>query len=176
MPGGDGAFVSERILLLRMPKISAIIHLPSDEPQLARMLESLHGCDEVVVVDHGCGEKTLDVARAHGARIVKGVIGVQHGAYAQDASHDWILCLLPLESLTQDLQASLDKWKESKPAPETVGYNIRIGEQNGGQLRLLQQELRMADRCKINWTGDCPPAVPEAPILEGYILKTAIGS
>ena len=154
-----------------MPKISGLVHIRNHDLHVGRALESLRPCDELLVVDHGCKEESLRIAREHGARIIKGVNGVDHGAYAQDAHNDWILCLQPSESIAEDLEASLLEWKESEPAPELVGYNIRIREQNGTHWKVLPAELRLANRCKINWTGDCPPQAPDSPSLPGHILR-----
>src|SRR5438270_3192746 len=82
-----------------MPKITALIHTCDHEHSLGRALDSLRPCDEVIVVDHGSRDQSAKVARDHGARLIKGVQGVDHGAYAQDARNDWILCLLPSETL-----------------------------------------------------------------------------
>ncbi|HLJ27238.1 MAG TPA: hypothetical protein VKY85_11065 [Candidatus Angelobacter sp.] len=138
---------------------------------LGRALESLRPCDEVLVVNHGYQEENLKVAREHGARIIKGVNGVDHGAYIQDARHDWIFCLLPTESVAEELEASLLEWKHSETTQDLLGYNIRIREQNGIEWKLLNDELRLANRKKISWTGDCPPEAPNAPLLLGHILR-----
>ena|SRR5215510_8189668 len=154
-----------------MPKISALVHICNHDLQPGRALESLRSCDELLVVEHGCTEESIRIAREHGARIIKGVNGVDRGAYAQDARHDWILCLQPTESVAEDLEASLLEWKQSEPEQELLGYNIRIREQNGTQWKVLPAELRLANRNKIKWTGDCPPETPDAPSLAGHILR-----
>ena len=154
-----------------MPKISALVHICDRDLQLGRALESLRCCDELLVVEHGCKEEGLRIAREHGARIIKGVSGVDHGAYAQDAHHDWILCIQPSESVAEDLEASLLEWKQFEPAEELLGYNIRIRQQSGTHWEVLPAELRLANRKKINWTGDCPPEAPDAPSLPGHILR-----
>jgi len=154
-----------------MPKISALIHIFNDERRLGRALDSLRSCDDVMVVDHGSTDESLKIARDHGARIIKGVHGVDHGAYAQDAHHDWIFCLLPTESLAEELEASLLEWKESQPPENLIGYNVKIREQNGTGWKILAAQLRLANRKQINWTGDLPPEAVEAPLIEGYILR-----
>lgn len=153
-----------------MPKLSGLIHIANNEAHLGRALESLRPCDEVVVVNHGAKEEILKVAREHGARIINGVNGVDHGAYAQDAHHDWILCLQPDEAVAEELEASLLEWKQSE-ANNQLGYNIRIRQQNGRQWKFLSPELRLANRQKINWTSDCPPEAPNAPALAGHIIR-----
>jgi hypothetical protein len=154
-----------------MPKISALVQIANNDRQLGRALESLRPCDEVIVVNHGAGEGILKMAREHGARIIQGVTGVEHGAYAQDARHDWILCLRPDESVAEDLEASLLEWKQSDPAEDHLGYSIPIREQIGRRWRSLAPELRLANRRRINWTDDRPPQALGAHALEGHILR-----
>ena len=158
-------------LTFYMPKVTALLHVANSHHGLARALESLRSCDEILVVDHGSGEDTLKVAKEHGARTIKGVQGVDRGAYAQDAKNDWIFCLLPSESIAEDLEASLLEWKHVEPKDVRLGYNVGIREQNGTQWKFLRPELRLVNRCQINWTGDLPPESAEAPALEGHLLR-----
>ena len=147
-----------------------MVHISANDHHLGRALESLRPCDEIVVVEHGACEEILKTAREHGARIVHGVNGVDHGGYVQDAHHDWIFCLGPDEAVAEELEASLLEWKQSDAADE-LGYNVSIREQNGTQWKFLDPELRFANRRKINWTGDCPPQAPNAPALAGHIIR-----
>ena len=148
-----------------------MVHISANGHHLGRALESLRPCDEIVVVEHGACEEILKTAREHGARIVHGVNGVDHGGYVQDARHDWIFCLLPTESVAEELEGSLLEWKQSEPADDQLGYQIRIREQRGMEWKVLPAELRLANRTRINWTGDCPAQVPNASSLPGHILR-----
>jgi len=154
-----------------MPKISGLIHISNHDRNLGRALESLRPCDEVLVVNHGATEEILKVVREHGARIINGVNGVEHGAYVQDAHNDWIFCIMPDEAVAEELEASLLEWKHSEPAKDYLGYNVDVREQNGTHWKFLAPELRLVNRQKINWTGDCPPTAPDAPALAGHILR-----
>lgn len=154
-----------------MPRISALLHVTNGCHALARALESLRPCDEIIVVDHGGKEETSKVAQEHGARTIKGVHGVDHGAYAQDAKNDWVLCLLPSESIAEELEASLLEWKHSEPGEVHLGYNIGIREQNGTGWKSLPPELRLVNRQQLNWTGDLPPSAPDASVLAGHLLR-----
>lgn len=154
-----------------MPQITALIHICNDQLQLGRVLDSLRPCAEVVVVDHGSTDESLKIVRQHGARLIKGVQGVARAAYLQDAHNDWVLCLLPMESLAKELEASLSKWKETEPSPDQIGYNLRIREQNGAGWHISSPELRLINRKRINWIGELPPEAPDAPTLEGHILR-----
>ena len=93
-----------------MPKITALLHTHNDALRLGRALESLRPCDEVLVIDDCSEDDTSRVAREHGATFKSALPGVTFGAYATDASHDWILCLRPNETLSDDLEAALFDW------------------------------------------------------------------
>jgi glycosyltransferase involved in cell wall biosynthesis len=153
-----------------MPGISALIHTCNDERRLGRTLETLRHCDEIVIVDHASEDNTVKVARDYGAKVIPAVAGVQNGAYANDCKHDWVLCLLPAEALTEALEASLLEWKTNAP-PEgtTAGYSVRIRSSENGQS--ICQELRLVNRTKLNWQGVTPEASSDLPLLEGDLLR-----
>ena len=94
-----------------MPKLSAIVHTCNDAPRLGRLLEALRCCDEVLIIDDTPDDSVEKVAREHGASIRKHIPGVTPGAYSMDAQNEWILCVLPNESLSQELEASVAAWK-----------------------------------------------------------------
>jgi glycosyltransferase involved in cell wall biosynthesis len=152
-------------------KITALLHTCNSAFHLGRALDSLRPCDEVMVIDHGSSDDTVKVAREHGAKIIQGVNGVDHGAYVQDAGNDWILCLRPNESLAEQLEASLFEWREDEHASNIIGFNVSIREQNGDGWKFLPPEMRLANRKQINWTGDLPPHNPNAPSLQGHIVR-----
>jgi glycosyltransferase involved in cell wall biosynthesis len=152
-------------------KISALIHAHDNERSLGRALDSLRPCDEVIVVDHNSNDDTVKIAREHGARVIAGVPGVDRGAYSQDARNQWILCLLPQEALAEELEAALFEWSEDEHEEAQMGFNVAIREQNGAGWKSLPPEMRLANRQQINWTGDLPPSIPNAPALAGHILR-----
>lgn len=156
-----------------MPKISAIIHAKDDAQRLGRALESLRACDQVIVIDHGSADETAKVAREHGATLKHGIPGVEPGAYVVEARYDWVLCLLPNESLGEGLEASLFEWKESEPAEDAIGYCLRVREDTGQGWRALDPEPRLVNRQRINWTGKLPPDNCPGPTLEGELLRFA---
>lgn len=152
-------------------KISALIHTFNNQRSLGRVLDSLRPCDEVIVVDHGSEDETLKVAREHGARVIAAVPGVDRGAYSQDARNQWVLCLLPQEALADELEASLFEWSEAEHKDSEMGFNVAIREQNGTGWKTLPAEMRLANRSEVNWIGDMPPAIAQAPVLAGHILR-----
>ncbi|MBV8207560.1 MAG: hypothetical protein JO041_12265 [Acidobacteria bacterium] len=157
-------------------KISALIHAHDDERRLGRLLETLRPCDEVVVIDHGSSDRTREVAREYGATVRAGVLGVKPGAYVADLKHDWVLCLLPCESLSEALETSLFEWKENfneeqQPAEIPSGYCISMREERGAGWGTRSPEFRLVNRNRINWTDELPPNVCPGPSLSGEILR-----
>jgi glycosyltransferase involved in cell wall biosynthesis len=96
-----------------MPSITALLHTFNHALQLGRALETLHPCDEILIVDHHSQDATLRIAHEYGARIVQASSGSTPDQYWRCASFDWILCLEPDESLTEALAASLYEWKSA---------------------------------------------------------------
>jgi hypothetical protein len=153
-----------------MPSLSALIHVQNDGSGLARTLETLRPTDDVVVVDHGSHDAMERVVRDYGARMVKAVPGVDKGAYAVNCKHDWVLCLLPNESLSEALEASLFEWKQAETDPAT-SFTISIREQNGADWQALEAETRLVNKTTVNWQGATPPAMSNVVPLAGDLLR-----
>lgn len=103
-----------------MNRFTATVITLNEERNLPRALASLAGlADEVVVVDSGSTDRTCEIARQHGARVVERAwtdFSDQKNFAAARASHDWILSLDADEELSPALQAELRRWKEQPPA------------------------------------------------------------
>src|SRR5882762_584814 len=72
--------------------------------QLERCLASVAFADEVVVVDSGSTDGTVELAARRGARVVRKDwlgFGAQKQFAVDAASHDWVLCLDADDSLAQ---------------------------------------------------------------------------
>lgn len=153
-----------------MPKLSALIHTHNNEHTLGRTLESLRCADEIVIVDHGSSDKTLKIAKQYGARIIPAVAGVDRGAYAVDCKYDWIFCLLPTETPSEGLEASIFEWKRGE-RKDVAGLTMKLRTQEGEQWSEDAPEMRIADRNKINWQGLFPAASGKPPLLAGDLLR-----
>lgn len=153
-----------------MPKISAIIHTRNDAPRLGRLLETLRPCDQVLIIDDSTDDSVEKVAREYGADLRKFIPGVTPGAYSMDALNEWILCMLPNESLSEGLEASLFSWKEGDPKRQDV-FAMVIREEKEGQWTEHASEVRLINRCCVNWTGTLPPNLDGAFVLPGHLLR-----
>lgn len=102
-----------------MNRLSVCLITLNEERNLPRILCSIEGiADEIVVVDCGSQDRTQEIARAHGAKVVvRGWTNFaeQKNFAAASASNDWILSLDADEELSADLRKSLLEWKQRQP-------------------------------------------------------------
>ena len=61
-------------------KISAAIITLNEERNIARSIESLRCCDEILVLDSGSTDRTVEIATKLGARVVEAVLARVCGA------------------------------------------------------------------------------------------------
>lgn len=101
-----------------MPTLSAVIIAFQEEHNIGRCLASLAGvADEVIVVDSGSTDRTAEIARAHGARLV---LHAWEGYSAQKnfanslAVSDFVLSIDADEALSEGLSASLHALKAGR--------------------------------------------------------------
>jgi hypothetical protein len=154
-----------------MPSITAILHTHDDELRIARAVESLRPCDEVLVVDHASSDETCRIARAFGARVIAAHASEATAAQAlQEARHDWVFCLLPTESVAEGLEASLLEWKLESP-PAQAGFGISIREESPEGWVRLPAETRLVHREHARWDGWKPLAIGTHLVLEGYLTR-----
>jgi glycosyltransferase involved in cell wall biosynthesis len=121
-----------------MPPLSAILITFNEERDLPTALASLAGvADEIVVVDSGSTDRTCEIARQAGARVIIRAFtnfADQKNFAASLALHDWVLSLDADEALSPELRASIAAWK--KRQPEHDAYEIaRRTNYLGGWIR-----------------------------------------
>ncbi len=154
-----------------MPKFTALLCTHNDALRLGRALPSLRLCDEVLVIDDGSEDDTAKIAREYGANLKMAIPGVSPGAYAMDAQHEWIFCLRPNQSLSDDLEAALFEWKEQDTSEAVVCYRVPIREQNGSGWRECPPEGRLINRKRVNWIGEMPPSPGDCGLIHGDLLS-----
>jgi glycosyltransferase involved in cell wall biosynthesis len=155
-----------------MPSITALLHTSNSGLHLGRSLETLHPCDEILIIDHQSSDDTVRIAREYGARIVQSLADIAPSHYLQFASSGWILCLDPRESLTESLAASLYEWKLSEPTDFSPACGILIREEKAqGWIDLPAPETRLIPQTWTRWQGWLPVHDPAAEALEGRLLR-----
>jgi glycosyltransferase involved in cell wall biosynthesis len=102
-----------------MNLLSVCLITSNEEHDLPRVLNSVQGvANEIVVVDCGSTDRTIEIAREHGAKVVTRAwtnFAEQKNVAAAAASHDWILSLDADEELSPELRDALLEWKKKEP-------------------------------------------------------------
>lgn len=109
------------------PPVSAIVTTFNEEKNIGECVESLHWCDEILVVDSFSTDRTPEIARSYpNVRFVQrtyfGSASQKNWAMDQVA-HDWILIFDADERCTPKLQRELERLLAA--GPDHDAYTIR---------------------------------------------------
>jgi glycosyltransferase involved in cell wall biosynthesis len=163
-----------------MLAITALLHTENDAMRLGRCLETLYPCDEIVIVDHGSRDATVQIAWEYGARVVKASPGTGSEFDPRPiriSSNDdakWILCLDPRESLSESLAASLFELKSSGigTAGPLPAFSVFVRQERaGGWLGEQTVQTRLVPRNWNLWEGPFPKTRKGTRTLEGNLLR-----
>jgi len=159
-------------------KISALVPTRNEETNLPECLASLAFCDEIVVVDSESTDRTVEIARAAGARVLVRRFddwsSQKNWALAQLA-HPWALCVDADERVDDTLAAAI----RALPAePAADGYRIaRANWFLGRRIRYSGWQgdivLRLFRRARARFEGAIHEqviGVGDAPRLAGALL------
>lgn len=143
-----------------MMKISATIITYNEERNLPRAIESLRCADEILVVDSGSSDRTVEIAEKLGAKVIDSPwpgYAKQKNFAAERAEHDWILSLDADESLSEALEAEI--WKLKKAGPKCDAYTMpRMAQYLGRWIThsgwYPDRKVRLYHRAKGTWAGD----------------------
>jgi glycosyltransferase involved in cell wall biosynthesis len=154
--------------LARQP-LSAVLITLNAASQIEACLHSVAFCDEIIVVDSGSTDGTVELAQALGARVIPAEwrgFGAQKQLAVAQASHDWVLCIDADERVSERLRESV---LAVLPAP--IFSNYRFARCNRFMGRYLRHgegypdlSLRLFDRRAARWSDD---AVHEKVLTAG---------
>jgi len=103
--------------------LSVVIITSNEEANLGPTLESVAWAEERIVLDSGSTDRTLEIARHHGAKVFeepwKGYAAQKNSAIAK-ASCDWILSLDADEQVSLQLAESIKR--AIRPHSQIAGY------------------------------------------------------
>ena len=143
--------------------------------QLRASLESARFANEVVVVDSGSDDDTVQIAASFGARVIDQPwlgFGPQKQFAVSRARHDWVLCLDADERVTPELAASI---ASALSAPDAAAYRMaRCNRFLGRWLRhgegYPDWSVRLFDRRRARWSDD---VVHERVVADGPVATLA---
>jgi glycosyltransferase involved in cell wall biosynthesis len=149
-----------------MNRLSVCIITLNEEHDLPRMLKSLEGvAEEIVLVDSGSTDRTVEIARAASVRVQTRSwtnFSDQRNYCASVASEDWILVIAPDEELTEELRDAILEWKNSQPKFFVYEF-ARQAWFLGGWIHHSRWypdwQRRLYDRRKASFAGEIHEAV-----------------
>lgn len=161
-------------------KLSVIVLTKNEEPVVADCLESVKWADEIIVIDHGSVDKTLEIVKKFGVKKIvdapeKSTFSDRRNLGAENASGEWLLYVDADERVTEKLREEIEflvKNNDSEGKRYT-GYaiprkNIRLTKvlYHGGWWPDYVLRLMKKDKL-IRWEGD----LHEQPKIDGEVGK-----
>ncbi len=148
-----------------------------EERSLPRCLRSVAFASDMVVLDSGSTDRTVELAKSAGARtFVEPFRGhvAQKARAIELARNDWVLCLDADEELSPELAASIQAALASGD-PTVAGFELARKTCYAGRFILHsgwwpEWRLRLFDRRLGGWTGDDPHDRVE---VRGRVLRLA---
>jgi glycosyltransferase involved in cell wall biosynthesis len=105
-----------------MQRVTAVLITLNEELNLKRTLPQLNWCDEIIVVDSGSTDNTVQICRNFGCKVVHRAFdgyGTQKQFAVSLSRNNWILSIDADEVLSDEL---VDEIKTEMEAPRASGY------------------------------------------------------
>ena len=156
---------------------SVLILAFNDETSLPGCLASLQGCDDIVVLDSGSTDRTIEIARQAGARVFTRAFDsvVQQRNYAQREipfRHPWVLHLDAIERVPVQLRLECSGVIDGE---DVVGYLAAPKIYWNGRWvrrasRFPQRQVRFVRAPEFQFAVDheCAPVAPNRQLGELY--------
>lgn len=160
---------------MKLP-VSVLILAREEERFIARAVESALFADEVVVVDACSRDRTAEIARSLGARVVERAwtnFGDQRNFSLTQAKHDWVLVLDADEAVTPELVSWLQEFFASgRDVGAPHGYKIKraeyfLGRRIHGACWNPSFQDRFFRRSRARYVGE----IHEYPEVEGGFVR-----
>jgi glycosyltransferase involved in cell wall biosynthesis len=151
--------------------ISAFIIAHNEADRIGRAIASVRGlADEVIVINSGSSDATVNVSESAGARVVYNDwpgYGLQKRFGEEQCRHRWLLNLDADEELTPELAAEIRN-RFAAGEPEVAGFVLRIRDLLPGETKLApfahtNYALRLYNRTKARFS--------ESPVHDSVIVR-----
>ena len=157
-------------------QLSVTIITLNEESRIEKCINSASFSDEIIVVDSGSRDRTIEIAKKAGARVIHQAwlgYGRQKQFAVEQATNDWVLCLDADEWLSPELSQSIQKVLERRPVFSAYQFPRR-NRFMGRWLRYGEGypdwSLRLFDRNHAHWSED---DVHEKVVPDGDVGKVS---
>jgi len=157
-------------------QVAVTIITLNEEKNIARAIQSVRWAQDVLVVDSGSTDRTVEIARALGVRVVHNPwpgYGKQKNFAQENALHDWVLNIDADEEVSEALQkeivSTLKSATHASPQPVAFAFprkTFYLGRwiRYGGWYP--NTRVRLAHRAHAKWTE---PHVHEDLVVSGPV-------
>ena len=158
--------------LARVVDVSVVIIAKNEADNIAGALESVQWIEDVVVVDSGSSDATIEIAKRYTDRVTTRTwegYGAQKNYATGLAAHDWVLSLDADERVSPELAEEIQALMQS--APPMQGYRIpRTTHYLGRWIHSTDwypdRQLRLYDRRVAQWSAR---SVHESVRIDGQV-------
>lgn len=149
-------------------KLTVIILTYNEEVHIGRAIASIAGiATSIIVVDSGSSDRTADIARSHGAKVLRNgwsnhATQLNWGLDQLPPGSDWVLRLDADEIVTDVLRAEIDAALREAPAslsgiflPRRIRFMGRVIRHGGiSPLPIMRLFRRDKGRCEQRWMDE----------------------
>ncbi|MFH1190132.1 MAG: glycosyltransferase family 2 protein [Candidatus Omnitrophota bacterium] len=152
-------------------KVTVAVITKNEEKRIARCLASVAWADDIVVVDGYSTDRTAEIAKSFGARVVEhkfsGSFADERNAASGNARHDWVLHIDADDVVTEEFIRKLSAALAGNGGEVIYKFrrrNFFLGHSmdHGGFHHYIPN---LIDRRRVKYEGD----VHEVPVYEGAI-------
>ena len=150
------------------PTISVCVVCRNEADRLRSCLESVEWADEIVVLDLESSDLSAEVAREHGARVIRhhpvSIVEAVRNVVADAAKGEWILALDPDERVTPGLRDELQRIRHQTDVDAvSIPYlNYDLGYPESRPEGVYSARPRFYRRSCVRWP-EIPNALPQIP-------------
>jgi glycosyltransferase involved in cell wall biosynthesis len=156
-------------------KVSAVIITYNEESIIAKTLSRLWWCDEIIVIDSGSTDRTVEICEGYGCSVYYrsfNGFGEQKRYGVSKARYDWILCIdadeILDDSLIEEIQIELNN-PNNLPSAFEMRLNLVFMNKvfkYGKELNCTR--VRLFNKQSGNWDG---AVVHEKVIVDGDVKQ-----
>lgn len=131
-----------------MGGLSVVISAYNEEKKIEDCLESVAFADEIVFVDSGSTDKTVDIASKYTSKIFKKpnnpMLNVNKNFGFSKATGDWILSLDADERVTKELGHEIEQILQNSHSGKRSASRISNVQRDSGQARMMDRRKSLA--------------------------------